>query len=659
MPRAPVLHPALLAAAAVLSACGGSTDGDTTTPTVLDPPPMALHRLNRLEYDNTVRDLIGTTLQPARAFPPDSATDGFDNQAESLALTSALFDQYFLAARQVVDEALTPVPEYEGTFAGEGVGLHEDQRLGDTWSLLDDDVVLQVEVPAGRYDLVLRAGGSQIGDTERSELQLTVDGAPIDTFTVEGSAAQLVPHTTSVDLAAGLHVIRYHQTNYVNSGFSNTSNVITVQSLTVVSETRLDGPGRSLVFVCDPADPPDPATDDPCPHDIVHAFAARAFRRPLTVDEQATLSALYDVLREGEESVEDAIRLALRAVLVSPKFLYRAHHAQPGDERWAGYERASRLSYVLWASMPDERLFALADDGSLDTPEGLADAARWMLADDKAEGFVDGFVEPWLAVRELASAAPSPEVFPTFDEAVREAMVEETRRFVGDYLTNGLPVVDMLAPSFGYRNDALADHYQVSRVGSDEMRRIPLGPTDRRGILALGAWLVAKSHSDRSSPIYRGAWLAENVLCQPVPPPPAGLQIPELEISEQDLTVREALERHRGDPACAGCHTYLDVVGIGFEEFDGAGVQRQDPTLDTLGELPGGPTFEGAAGFAAAVDPQDFLRCVNRKLFTYGLGRAPLDEEEPLLDAEIDPRATLPDLVARLVASPQFKPGGN
>lgn len=633
----------------------GATEATPPPADIPDPPAMALHRLNRLEYDNTVRDLLGTTLRPARGFTADPQVDGFDNQAEALTLTPAQLDQYFTAAREIVDEALDPIPDVLQTFSGEALGVAEGQPVGDAWALLESPVVVSVDVPEGIYHLTLVAGGSQIGDAPEPLLALTIDGTPVEEFEARGSAAQLLDHLHTVHLSGGAHEIRYTPTNYVNVGFSNTSNVVTVQSLTLLSADATPGPGRSRVFSCEPGEIAEPKAAEVCAHEVLHGFATRAWRRPLTTDEQAHLSALYDVLSD-EEPAEDALRLVLRSILISPKFLYRAHHVDPDEASWRSYELASRLSYFLWSSMPDDRLFELARTGALATPGGLADAARWMLVDPKAQGFLDGFAEQWLATRHLASASPSPKLYPTFDEAVRAAMVDEAKQFVGDYLRSGFPVVDMLTPGFAYRNDTLSAHYGLPLVHSDEMRRVHVSEGQRRGIMALGSWLVAQSHSDRSSPILRGSWIADHILCEPVPPPPGGLDIPELEPIGPEASVREALEQHRDNPVCSGCHTYLDVVGMGFEEFDAAGVQHRPPGLDTLGELPDGQTFEGSEEFAQRLDPQLFLQCVNRKLFVYGLGRAPLPGEEPLLEVELDLRATLPDLVARLVASPQFQP---
>ena len=457
----------------LLGGCGSSPSPSVDLP-VLPPQsvPMALHRLNRLEYNNTVRDLLNTQLRPADAFPPDAATEGFDTVAEGLELTPALFDQYYLAARDVVQDALDTVPAVTQRFEGPELGVSEGYPVGDAWSLLDSAVTVVTDVPAGEYRLSLVAGGSQVGDAPSPRLALELDGTWVAEFDVQGSAAERVAHEHMLELTTGEHEIRYVPINYINDARVNDSNTITVRQLDLISAEEHEGPGRAKVFVCQPSDD----VSDPCAHEVIWHFAERAWRRPLTVNETASLSALYDVLRDGEEPTEDAIRLVLRSILISPKFLYRAHHVVPDQEDWLDYELASRLSYFLWSSMPSDALFAAAAQGSLRTSEGLRDTVSWMLTDARAQGFLDGFAEQWLATRHLSAASLDPSAFPTFNPDVRDAMEEEAKRFVGDFLVGDTPVVHMLNPTFAYRNDVLSDHYGLERPGSSEMQRMAVGP---------------------------------------------------------------------------------------------------------------------------------------------------------------------------------------
>jgi hypothetical protein len=282
-----------------------------------------------------------------------------------------------------------------------------------------------------------------------------------------------------------------------------------------------------------------------------------------------------------------------------------------------------------------------------------------MLADDKARALVDGFAEQWLSARHLATASPSSEAYPGFDEELRAAMMQESRLFFGDFLTSGAPVAAMVQPDFTYRNDRLAAHYGLPPVGSAELVRLPAGARDRRGLLSLGAWLTVHSDAEHSSPIRRGRWLSDRLLCSPVPPPPAGLEIDPVELGE-NASVREQLEQHRADPQCAACHSLLDVLGIGLEEFDGVGRQRWGLAVDNRGELPDGRTFNGAAELAELYADSDvFVGCLTQKLFTYAVGRPLQAFDVPYLDevtAAVAARdGDLTALVDAIVHTPSFR----
>ncbi|MCA9652178.1 MAG: DUF1592 domain-containing protein, partial [Myxococcales bacterium] len=351
----------------------------------------------------------------------------------------------------------------------------------------------------------------------------------------------------------------------------------------------------------------------------------------------------------------------MRAVMLSPKFFYRARTTADEDsEAWLDdYVLASRLSYFLWSSMPDDRLFEMAEDGRLSTDEGLSEAVAWMLEDDKAHALVDGFGEQWLSVRHLANASPSPELFPEFDESLRAAMAQESTLLFEDFLESGAPVATMLEPGFAYRNDRLAEHYGLPPVGSAELLRVPAAEGERQGLLSLSAWLTTQSDAEHSSPIRRGRWLSDRLLCTPVPPPPAGLDIPPVEFGG-DETVREQLEKHRSDPTCAACHSLLDVLGIGLEEFDGVARTRLDEDLDTLGELPDGRSFEGAAELASLyAGDSTFSSCLSQKLYSYALGRPIRTQDLPALD-ELSARVAsesgdLHLLIDAIVHTPAFR----
>jgi len=633
------------------SGSGGEDEGQA--------PAQALHRLNRLEYDNTVRDLLGTTLRPSESFGPDAEANGFDNQAEQLLLSSSLIDAYDVAAREVIDATLNSVPVFSALFEDESLTVPGGYAVGSLWALSGNALSVSVTVPVAMdAQIVLSAGAGVVGPAPAAEALLRIDGVDQPAFAVEGSAATRSIRTDPVFLEAGEHTIALVPTNHINDAAGNTSNNIFVESLQVRSVDLESPPGRALVYICEPV----AAGDVSCYEYIISNFATRAWRRPVGDDEVLGLMGLWEDLVAAGESPEQGLRLVMRAVMLSPKFFARMRTDQDDDgDGWLDdYVLASRLSYFLWSSMPDARLFEMAAQGRLTSEEGLSEAVAFMLDDPKAQALRDGFAEQWLSTRHLVGYVPSPDAYPGFDDALRSAMIEESKAFFGDFLTNDAPLRELLDPSFAFRNDRLAAHYGLPAVGGEAMVRVPAGPGERRGLLTLGAWLTATSGPDHSSPIRRGQWVTDRVMCVSPPPPPPGVEFEPPEFGG-DEPVRDALERHRADPGCASCHALLDVVGIGFEEYDGVAAPVLDPNVDNVGELPDGTTFAGADSLAElyADDPR-FLSCVTTKLFTYALGR-PADNahDEVSLEALVQDASEsgydLRQLIDGLVHTPSFR----
>jgi hypothetical protein len=655
-----LLAASLLLVTAAASACTGAI-GDVPEQgpaPELTPAAQPLHRLNRLEYNNTVRDLLGTTLRPADAFPPDGESEGFDNMAGVLQLTPTLLDQYYSSARKTIDEALDQRPAYAFGFGAADISMFGGYPVGDLWALTGNAFALTIDVPEStEATITLLAGASQIGPAPAPELLFELDGIAVEQFVVPGTAAGLQPKTFAVELLAGPHTLRFAPTNFVNDAVANTSNNVLVAKVDVRSDVLVDGPGRDIVYVCEPEAEVDA---DGCHHTILETFARRAFRRPLTDAERDGLIELWASLRDDGESDAQALRLVMRAVMTSPSFVYRARTTSDADTEdfLDDYVLASRLSYFLWSSMPDDRLFEAAEAGELSSEEGLHETARWMLDDEKARGLVEGFAEQWLSTRGLATASPSAEEYPTFDDALRSSMAEESRLFFTDFLESDRPLSALLAPDFAYIEARLAEHYGLDPVEGEEFMRVSASETHRSGMLSLAAWLTVSSDAEHGSPIKRGRWISDRILCQPVQPPPAGLVIEPLPLGEE-LTVREALELHRSDKQCASCHALLDVVGMGFEQFDGIARKRKERGLDTLGELPGGQTFEGADALAAAIDHRRFAACTTQKLMSYSLGRPIESVDRPQIDAiaagVVSDGSSLRDVIVEIVLSPSFR----
>jgi hypothetical protein len=626
-----------------------------TTPDETAKAEASIHRLNRLEYNNSVRELLGTGLRPADTFPPDASVGGFDNVADALSISPALMDRYVGAAATVVEDAFASRPVFEDRFEENDPRLtytvdRDANRIGGIVRLRGGSASGEFEVTtAGPHSLVVGSQGLVNGTAAAPRMRFSVAGQDFD-FDVPRTAGDT---SFAIELAAGRHPISVQALNFEENAAENRGNDIMFDYAVIRSDASVEGPARQIVMTCDPAASPD------CASTIVQDFARRAWRRPLTPDEIGTLDQLLVTFQNSGENAEESIKLALRAVLTSAKFVYRYRSVEDKntDTLLDPWVLASRLSFFIWSSTPNDRLLQAADDGTLATTDGIRQTVTWMLADPRATALADGFAEQWLDLRHLGVAAPSAETYPGFNESVRDSMVLESKLFFLDYVENKAPLASMLEPDFAYRDATLAAHLGLTQPIGDGFERVTAVPGERRGILSLSAWLTARSDSTHASPIKRGSWIADNILCAPVPPPPAGLEIGLLMEAEGELSLRQSLELHRGNPTCASCHTHLDVLGMGFEVFDGVGRNIEDPALDSQGELPLGQAFRGADEMAAAMDRNEFVSCVSTKLLAYALGRALTDEDREtfanLPDATLR-TLTLPDLITAIVLSPAF-----
>ncbi len=649
---------------------GGSSSGTGAGPgleaaTVAREP---LHRLNRLEYDRTVRDLLGTNLAPAANFPPDPASEGLDNLASALTLGAPLLDLYAGAAKALTAAALDSTPRFRQRLVAA-----EHHRSGTSfsdwgWLVADGEIAGMLAVPqAERVTLTVLAGGTASNSPD-PEMTLWLDGKALKSWTVASPASAPTVFSVVAELSAGMHALKVTFDNRANNAPANQINQLIVGYIEAKSDAIVKPTSWSGVYTCDPASAADA---DGCYRSILTTFAGRAWRRPLTQVESDGLTGLWQRLASSEGK-EEALKLSIRGLLVSPQFLYRA--SVPGSyasPALAGvtdtvplddYALASRLSYFLWSSMPDQALFDEASRGALRDDEGLRAATRRMLLDAKAGSLVDGFAEQWLQVRALAHVLPDPATYPAFDAALKEAMADEAKTFFQDFLRNGRPLEEMLTPSFGFLNDRLATHYGLPSPGSAAVVRVDLPAGARAGLITQGAWLTASSESTRTSPVRRGRFVLEELLCTPIPPPPDA--VAPFEENGPGLTIRETLAAHRQNITCAGCHNLLDPIGLGLEELDGIGSLRTEERgqpIDSSGALPpDGPAFVGAAQFAQLLkqDPR-FVDCLSRKLMTYGLGRK-LDDGDGAFVTAItgalrEQGSSLAKLIELIVLSPAFR----
>jgi hypothetical protein len=663
----------MLLSASLVGALGGCLGDIGSTPSedgvgpgpgpegLRDPGRVTLHRLNRVEYNNTVRDLLGTALRPADDFPADDYGYGFDNIADVLSLSPVQLELYDRAAEALTDEALLTSSTAE-LFHHEAEALDGSagSAQGTTWVLSSSGTVsVTVNLPAeGSYRIAARVWGQQAG-AEPARMNLLVGGVTFGPFDVPETSGNPVVIEATTDLAAGNKVVQVEFINdYYDPDLNEDRNLV-IDWIEVEGPlgAATDNPIRDRLVTCDPV-----GDGDPCVREIVGNFARRAWRRPLTETEVGSLVGLVDLAVTEGDDVETGLHLALQAILISPHFLFRveldpAPELHPLDD----HELASRLSYFLWSSMPDDDLFAAADSGSLQDPAELEAQVRRMLDDPKSEALLDNFAGQWLNTRGLVNHAPDPVAFPEYDDELRIAMETETRLFFGEFLRSDLPLDQMLEADFGFIDARLAAHYGEPAPATD-FEKVTLTTGQRGGLLTQGALLTITSNPTRTSPVKRGKWILTNLLCSEPDPPPPGVEGLE-ENGPITGSVRERMEQHRSDPVCASCHRVMDPLGFALENYGPIGGWRTEDNgyaVDATGELPTGETFDGAAGMSSVIgaDPR-FARCVAEKLTTYGLGRGLEDTDAIYVDAIAEELRTrgnrMTDLIALIAQSEPFR----
>jgi hypothetical protein len=390
-----------------------------------------------------------------------------------------------------------------------------------------------------------------------------------------------------------------------------------------------DTPSRGRIFVCTPGSA---AEEEPCARRILSNLARRAYRRPVTDQDVETLLSLY---REGRDRAgfEAGIETAMERILAGPEFLFRvernAPNAAPGTaHRVSNLELASRLSFFLWSSIPDDELLSVAESGKLHEPAVFEQQVRRMLADSRSEALVKNFAGQWLYLRNLRSVSPDPEVFPYFDDNLRDAFRQETELFFESMLREDRSVLDLLDADYTFVNERLARHYGIPNVYGSHFRRVTLNDENRKGLLGQGSILTVTSYANRTSPVTRGKWVLENILGTPPPPPPPDVPaLRERNASGKALSMRQAMEQHRANPVCAACHRVMDPLGFALENFDGIGRYRTvdaKAAIDSSGNLPDGTPFQGLAGLRKVLREkrsEQFVLTVTERLFTYALGR--------------------------------------
>jgi len=623
-----------------------------------NPGRVTIRRLNRAEYNNTIRDLTGLDFQGADDFPSDDVGYGFDNIGDVLSLPPILLEKYLAAAEKIVDRAIAEQPasgvlarfEAEAVSqAGPGGVVHD----GTARSLISEgELAAEVKLPAaGEYIVRVRGYGDQAGP-DPARMTLRLGDQPLGTIDVTAVEAAPAIYEVHAKAEAGQKklTVRFINDYYkpAEPDPSQRDRNLNIDYFEVAGPLEA-APGAvdpRKIMICQPStEKPSSENARECAKQIIGRFARRAFRRPIKPEELDRLVKFVDVAAAEGDGFEQGVKLALQAVLVSPHFLFRIEldPDDPSSVRTLDeHELAARLSYFLWSSMPDEELFGLADRHELRQGGNLQKQVRRMLKDAKSRTLAENFAGQWLQLRNLKTVSPDPKRFPRFNDGLRKSMRTETEMFFAAVLEEDLSVLDFLDADFTFLNQRLAQHYGISGIYGDKFRRVKLPGNQRGGVLTHASVLTVTSNPTRTSPVKRGKWVLENLLGTPPPPPPPG--VPELDDaggSEKSVSLRERLELHRSKAECAVCHSRMDPLGFGLENYDAVGIWRvkdgKSP-IDATGTLPDGKTFNGPQELKAMLRSRgrEFTRCLSEKLLTYALGRG----------TEYDDRCTVDDLVA-------------
>lgn len=615
-----------------------------------DPGYVAIHRLNRTEYNNTIRDLVGVDFQPADDFPADDTGYGFDNIADVLSMSPLLAEKYLAAAEQVMDKAIVlENPNRPRIVKDEPEKMSGGSLVAGARELATNgQITLEHTFPAtADYEFRIEAEQDQAG-TEAAKMVFSVGGQEIKTFDVANRRGRPKLYTIRTKVEAGKQVLGFAFTNDFydpeNKNPRRRDRNLYVDTLEFEGPLDLGPPApsdvqRRLLF-CSAADGP---AGEINAGQILRRFAGRAFRRPATDDEIRRLLKLYQLERAQGNSFEQACKVALTAVLVSPHFLYRIETDPPNStapHAVNDYELASRLSYFLWSSMPDDLLLGIAAEGKLHQPAVLDAQLKRMLADPRAQAFIHNFSGQWLELRNLGQVSPDPKVFPDFDPALRDDMRKEGELFFGNLVRQDQSVLELLDCNYTFLNERLARFYGIDGVNGDQFRRVEFTPAEskqRGGVLTMAGVLMVSAMPNRTSPVKRGKFILDQILGTPPPPPPANVPpLQEEGPATKAQSVRERLEAHRANPACAACHAKLDPLGFALENFDAIGRWREKDAgvpIDSTGSLPNGEEIDGSAGLRKVLmtHKEQFLRALVSKLMTYALGRGTTQADAPMI----------------------------
>ena len=664
MPPAGMPHPDAEATHKFVSLIETRIDSAAQAKSYAGRPP--LHRMNRAEYANAIRDLLGLDVDAASLLPPDDSAYGFDNIADALGFSPSLQERYLSAAASISALAIgDPNVKPAGTTFRIRQDLSQNQHIEGLPLGTMGGILVHYNFPLdGEYEFQAKLYRTNLnimrGLEFAHQVEFTVGGRRIHLASIGGPAdlASMFEKPTetgdAVDARLRVRVKVKAGPGDVTAAFlegpqvqrsdrlqpfqrSSTDNFDWsgwphIQTLSITGPFNATGPGdtpsRRRIFVCHP----DKATSESaCARKILAALARRAYRQPVSDTDLTRILSFYETGRQNG-GFEGGIELALERILASPKFVLRvekdAPNAAPGSVyRVSDLDLASRLSFFLWSSIPDDELLTLAAAGKLRDPAVLRQQTLRMLGDPKAHALVSNFAGQWLQLRNVRNVLPNSDDFPDFDDNLRQAFQRETELFFESILNEDRPVLDLLTADYTFLNERLARHYGITGIYGSQFRRVTLHDDFRRGLLGQGSILALTSHAERTSPVVRGKWILENILGMPVPPPPPDVPLlKENKDREKPLTMREQMVEHRANAVCASCHKTMDPIGLALENFDAVGAWRTrdaGESIDVSGELADGTKVNGVVDLRNAIvsRPEMFAGTMAEKLLIYALGR--------------------------------------
>ena len=602
-----------------------------------DPGRVTAKRLNRNEYRNTIRDLLAVDFRADKDFPTDDSGYGFDNIGDVLSTSPVLMEKYLNAAETIASRAMgaDPLPKkpLNITYELKTKNLRRlDYSTVEASHRVDWD---------GEYTVIFGFPGERTADAKPVKMNFYMDGQLLQTIDVETKPSKLVYFNPFSDaqikvyLPEGDHVFRaqFQNDDFVKQ-FTNDKDAYSDKKNKYIGAITFVGPypsnvekaSRKKILICDVK-----TGGQPCVEKIVTNLAHHAYRRPPTKAEVASLMKFVAMAKQQGQSTEQGIQLALTTMLVSPEFLFRVERdPKPTDpesvHRLSDLELASRLSYFLWSSMPDDQLLTLAETGKLHDPATLDAQVKRMMTDGKARAFADNFAGQWLEIRNLDSIKPDPQKFPLWNEGLKDDMRTETSMFFQHVLSENRPITEFIDAKYTFLNENLAKFYGIKDVKGPDFRKVDLATDERGGVLAQGSVLAVSSYPSRTSPTIRGKYILNNILGTPPPPPPP--DVPALDDAKvgSEVSLRKQLEAHRANAVCASCHSKMDVLGFGLENYDAIGKWRTVDgkfPIDVGGTMPNGKSFKTAAEMRTILldSMPQVSRCLIEKVMTYALGR--------------------------------------